>query len=147
MKDIDQKKIRDILKSKGIQPTIQRLEILYAAYKKNQHLTIGALDKIINRDYPKVSRASLFKNINFFVKVGLLKEIRISSKETIYDSNMQEHHHIHNLATNEFIDINIRPEDEKMIQRIVLKNIDRVECNSLKLKNLKVIIQAEKSST
>ena len=141
MEDIFLTKIKDLLKSKGIRPTVQRLEILNAIHRKKQHLTAIDLSKIVNEHHPRVSRASLFKNLSLFLEVGLVKEIKIGSQETIYDSNMEDHHHIHDLSSNEFIDINIEPDDEKAIRKILLKNIGRTKHSGLTLKNLKIIVQ------
>ncbi len=136
------RKLHDLMKSKGIQPTSQRIEIAYAIHQKKQHFTISQINETINGNDSKVSRASLFNSLNLFIKADLVKEIQINTNEAIYDSNMDQHHHIYNLDKKKFIDINIDLKDEKKIWDILVKNIDPNKYKNLKLKDFKILVQA-----
>ena len=96
------------LRSSGLRPTKQRLEICKLLFdrKKTFHFTIGDLSKILKKETnKKISLATIYNTVHSFKKKGYLKEISIDREKTYFDTNTSNHHHFLDISTNELIDL------------------------------------------
>ena len=99
----------DKLRSSGLRPTKQRLEICKLLFdrKKTFHFTIADISTILKkRTNKKISLATVYNTIHSFKKKGYLKEISINSDKTYFDTNVSNHHHFFDESTNQLIDLN-----------------------------------------
>tara|TARA_B100002052_G_scaffold191763_1_gene174766 strand:+ start:81 stop:497 length:417 start_codon:yes stop_codon:yes gene_type:complete len=96
------------LRSSGLRPTKQRLEICKLLFdrKKTFHFTISDLSKnlkkVTNKD---ISLATIYNTVHSFKKKGYLKEISINADKSYFDTNTSNHHHFLDINTNELIDL------------------------------------------
>ena len=133
-KDIFVKKLR----SSGLRPTRQRIEICRALYnrKKTFHFTINDLAKILkSKSNEKISLATIYNTVCAFKNRNYLKEISINSNKSYFDTNVSNHHHFFNESTDELIDL--KNEDVgniKIKKKIPGKRIKSIEV-LVKLKN------------
>ena len=83
------------LKEVGLKATPQRLSILRELNKKN-HPTIDDLYRNIKEDYPSISLATVYKNLNMLKDEGLVLEITplSASEKSKYDIYLEPHIHI-----------------------------------------------------
>ena len=96
------------LRSSGLRPTKQRIEICKLLFdrKKTLHFTISDLSKIVKKETnKKISLATLYNTILSFKKKGYLKEISINSDKSYFDTNTSNHHHLIDESTNEIVDL------------------------------------------
>jgi len=96
------------LRSSGLRPTKQRIEICKLLFdrKKTLHFTISDLSKIVKKETnKKISLATLYNTILSFKKKGYLKEISINSDKSYFDTNTSNHHHFIDESTNEIVDL------------------------------------------
>ena len=96
------------LRSSGLRPTKQRLEICKLLFdrKKTFHFTISDLSKILIKETDeKISLATIYNTIHSFKKKGYLKEISINSEKSYFDTNTSNHHHFIDESTNEIVDL------------------------------------------
>ena len=96
------------LRSSGLRPTKQRIEICQALFerKKTFHFTISDLATLLERNFnQKVSLATIYNTVHSFKKKGYLKEISINSDKSYFDTNTSNHHHFFDESTNELIDL------------------------------------------
>ena len=71
------KNFENLLKSNGITPTKQRLEIADLIFVKNQHFNASDLiDKVKNAGLP-ISQATIYNTLCLFEQKGLLKTINL----------------------------------------------------------------------
>jgi len=82
-----------ILKENGIKVTPQRLTIL-ALLEQYGHLSIKELFSKIKPNFPSISLATIYKNINFLMEKRLLKEIKLSDLEARYEITKAPHAHL-----------------------------------------------------
>ena len=121
----------DKLRSSGLRPTKQRLEICKLLFdrKKTFHFTINDLSKTLNKEIrDKVSLATIYNTIHSFKKKGYLKEISVNKDKSYFDTNTSNHHHFLDMNTNELIDL--KSEDVhniKIKKRIPGKKINSIE--------------------
>jgi len=120
------------LKSSGLRPTRQRINICKALFdrKNTFHFTIKDLTKIlVNGFNEKISLATIYNTIHCFKKKGYLKEISINSDQSYFDTNVSNHHHFFNESTNELIDLCDKDVEEVKIK----KNIPGKKIKSIEL--------------
>ena len=119
------------LRSSGLRPTRQRIEICRALFnrKKTFHFTINDLAKIVkNKSNEKISLATIYNTVCAFKNRNYLKEISIHSNKSYFDTNVSNHHHFFNESTDELIDL--KNEDVgniKLKKKIPGKKIKSVE--------------------
>ncbi len=94
------------LKSKGINPTSQRLEILKLLRVQCEHLSADQVFKLINLDGDdRVSKATVYNTLGLFANKGVVREVIADPARIFYDPNTQPHHHIYNVSKGTLTDI------------------------------------------
>ena len=119
------------LRSSGLRPTRQRIEICRVLYdrKNTFHFTINDLAGILKKkSNQKVSLATIYNTVFAFKKKNYLKEISINMNKNYFDTNVSNHHHFFNESTNQLIDLkNDDVGKVKIKKKIPGKKINSVE--------------------
>ena len=119
------------LRSSGLRPTRQRIEICRILYdrKNTFHFTINDLAEILKKkSNQKISLATIYNTVFAFKKKNYLKEISINMNKSYFDTNVSNHHHFFNESTDQLIDL--KNEDVgkvKIKKKIPGKKIKSVE--------------------
>ena len=130
-------KIKDKLRSSGLRPTKQRVQIAEFLFEREKtfHFSVEDLDHLINKNSrEKISLATFYNTVHAFKKAGHLKEILTSNNKSYFDTNISSHHHFYDLKNKELIDI-----QQKEIQ---LKNLPKAPSGK-KIKDIDVVINIE----
>lgn len=101
------KEMAELLRSHGVLPTRQRLEVAQAMLSEPQHLTPDQLLKRVNRDFPAASRATIYNTLAAFVRAGLVGVVNVDGGTVYYDSTTSGHAHVYNEDTGELTDADI----------------------------------------
>ena len=128
------------LRSSGLRPTKQRLEICKLLFdrKKTFHFTIGDLFKVLKKQVNKnISLATIYNTVHSFKEKGYLKEISVNKNESYFDTNTSDHHHFLDINTNELIDLKKEHVDKIRIK----KNLP-----GKKIKSIEVLVKIENSN-
>ena len=123
------------LRSAGLRPTRQRLEICEVLFDRKEtfHFTIDDLQKILKTKLnTKISIATVYNTINSFKKKGYIKEITLNSEKTYFDTNVTNHHHFYDETTSELIDFH----DNDVEQLKLRKNLP-----GKKIKSIEVLVK------
>ena len=123
------------LRSLGLRPTKQRIEICKLLYNRtsNFHFTINDLKNILNTiSKKKISLATIYNTIHALKKKGYLKEISINSGGTFFDTNVTNHHHFFDESNNELIDL-----DDKYVEKIKINKT----LPGKKIKSVEVLVK------
>ena len=119
------------LRSSGLRPTKQRLEICKVLYNREKtfHFTIEELSKILKKNSKEnISLATIYNTVHAFKDKNYLKEISINSNKSYFDTNVSNHHHFFNENTHELIDLkNTDVGEIKIKKKIPGKKIKSVE--------------------
>ena len=119
------------LRSSGLRPTKQRLEICKVLYNREKtfHFTIEELSKILKKNSKEsISLATIYNTVHAFKNKNYLKEISINSNKSYFDTNVSTHHHFFNENTHELIDLkNTDVGEIKIKKKIPGKKIKSVE--------------------
>lgn len=71
----------------------QREIILETLKEVNIHPTAEELYKLVNRKYPKISKSTVYRNINILVQSNVIRKIKMLSGADRFDYICKEHYH------------------------------------------------------
>jgi len=97
--------IAEQLRSVGITPTQQRLQIAELLFSRQQHISADQILAMVNLRGARASKATVYNTLGLFARKGLLRELIIDPTKVFYDSNISPHHHFYNLDSGELTDI------------------------------------------
>ncbi len=86
--------IKNKLFEKGLKITPQRLIILEAIYNIS-HPTADDLIKYIRKKHSNIAIGTVYKVLEKFIEVGLIKKITTEKDIVRYDGYMNNHHHFY----------------------------------------------------
>lgn len=95
----------DLLRQHGINPTHQRIEIAYALFSRQEHLSADQVMAVVNAKHSETSKATVYNTLNLFLEKKMIREVIVDPSKVFYDPNTHPHHHFYNLASGELTDI------------------------------------------
>ncbi len=98
-------KVTELLQSRGITPTQQRLEIGAILFSGPQHFSAEQVLQLVNEGGAQVSKATVYNTLGLFAEKGLVREVIIDPAKVFFDSNTRPHHHLYDVSTGELSDI------------------------------------------
>ena len=105
MKIYTRDNMADLLRQHAINPTHQRLEIAYALFSRQEHLSADQILAIVNTRHSETSKATVYNTLNLFVEKKLIREVIVDPSKVFYDPNTYEHHHFYNVVSGCLTDI------------------------------------------
>ena len=134
-------KIIDKLRSSGLRPTKQRVQIADFLFNREKtfHFTVEDLDNLINskNDKEKISLATFYNTVHAFTKAGRLKEILTKNNKSYFDTHTGPHNHFFDQEDNKLTDINSK--------EIQIKNIPNAP-KGKSIKDVDIIINIKNDS-
>ena len=111
---MDIKEIATKLSEKGLRVTPQRIAILGAIIKLDNHPTAENIIEYIKKNHPNISVGTVYKVLDSFVENSLLKKVKTESGIMRYDPLLANHHHLYCQETDRIEDF----EDQKLDELI-----------------------------
>lgn len=103
------KRLKSMLKEKGIKPTYQRLKILeYMSKNKNNHPAVETVYQELLKNNPTLSLTTVYNTLNAFLEKGLVYGVTITGTEIRYDFNTDPHHHFLCKKCGQIIDVDVK---------------------------------------
>lgn len=99
--------LKDMLVSKGVKPTFQRLSILGAVFEKRTHPTIKSLHDELVKSVPTLSKTTLYSTLELFAQKGIVTALTIDPTEVRYDGHTTPHHHFFCERCGRIIDLDL----------------------------------------
>ncbi|MEM4134455.1 MAG: Fur family transcriptional regulator [Candidatus Micrarchaeia archaeon] len=127
-----QKEILEILQQKGIKKTPQRLEILMNLAQRRDHPTVEEIYNDIKEKFSGISVATVYINLETFVKHGIIRKINTDDGLYRYDFAVKPHVHfydIENLRIIDFENERFYKALQRLLERLRLKNYEIVDFN------------------
>jgi Fur family transcriptional regulator, peroxide stress response regulator len=81
-------------RSAGMNVTPQRIAIYRALLQSEEHPTPEMLFRVVSRKMPSLSLATIYKTLDAFVEIGLIRAVPVVSEKRRYDANVDPHHHL-----------------------------------------------------
>jgi len=85
--------IADLLKESGLKVTPQRIAVYNYLIHTTSHPTADVIYKALERDYPALSLATVYKTLDTFSEKGLVQELNVGEDSFRYDANSSPHPH------------------------------------------------------
>lgn len=123
------------LKERHLKATPQRLALLKCLEGKT-HPTIEMIYETIKKDFPSISLATVYKNINTLKEEGLAVEINIGDGKLRYDINYMPHIHVVCRECGEIADLS----DHDLLNSCIQKLSNAIEGKILRTEILVSII-------
>ncbi len=98
-------KAKEILKAHGVQPSIQRIKILEFLLTQRIHPSADEIYRALASELPTLSKTTVYNTIESFLKAGILKPVRIDSRELRVDAFTEPHAHFRCLNCGRVYDI------------------------------------------
>lgn len=86
--------IRNKFSEKGLKITPQRVFILEAVYKLNNHPTADNIIEFIRESHPNIATGTVYKVLETLVENGLIKKVKTDNGVMRYDGIIENHHHL-----------------------------------------------------
>lgn len=87
--------IRNKLIAKGLKVTPQRIAILEAIIKQNNHPSAECVIDFIRKNHPNIATATVYKVLDALVDNDLIKRVKTERGIMRYDAIMESHHHLY----------------------------------------------------
>ena len=121
-------KLIEILHTRGISATPQRVEIAAIMLEAEHHLSADQMLVRLADIEAAVSKATVYNTLGLFAERGLVREVIVDATKVFYDSNTTEHHHFYNMDDGTLADF---PSDTNVIDQLPSAatgtEIDRVD--------------------
>lgn len=135
----------DILKSRHLKVTQQRLSVLKYLDNNHTHPTAEDIYRDLKGTYPSLSKTTVYNTLDALARAGIIQQLTISSTELRYEYEQEMHHHFFCRICGAIVDIPFPCPNVETIKKTILKDgyqIDEVHgyfkgiCNRcLKVKN------------
>lgn len=79
--------------------------IIFNRLMSADHPTATELYESIHADYPKISRATVFRVLSGFAEAGKVKRLELVGSDTRFDARMQPHAHCYCLKCGKVTDV------------------------------------------
>lgn len=102
---ITRESLADLLRSHGIAPTHQRIEIAHVLFERKQHLSAEQILAAVNARHAETSKATVYNTLRLFLEKRLVRELVVDPTRVFYDPNTAPHHHFYDVVTGQLTDI------------------------------------------
>lgn len=96
----------DLLRDKKLTVTPQRIELV-SILSSHNHINIDELYKLLAVNFPSISLATVYKNINTMLEKDFLMEVQIPNQKNVYELLKEEHAHIYCVKCDAIMDLNL----------------------------------------
>lgn len=98
--------IADRLRSHGLRPTRQRIDLAHVLYSKgDRHVSAEAVYEEALGHGVSVSLATVYNTLKQFTEAGLLNELAVSGAKSFFDTRVDPHHHFYVEGEGSMIDV------------------------------------------
>ena len=105
---ITDSQLTDMMHKAGVRPSVQRIAILSFISNGKTHPAADEIYTYLIRQYPSLSRTTVYNTLHFLVNAGLLRELEIESGNRHFDLAVQlPHSHFTCRKCGRIFDMNI----------------------------------------
>jgi len=130
---MNQQDIRNRMAEKGLKITPQRVAVMEAVLKRQNHPTAENLVEIIAKKNPNIATGTIYKILEIFVAEGLLKKVRTERGAARYDAIPEKHHHLYCAHSERIEDYYDRELDRMLKDYFDKKNIPDFNIHDIRL--------------
>lgn len=102
---ITREQVTQLLRSHGITPTHQRIEIAHILFERREHMSADQILALVNARVAEVSKATVYNTLKLFLERNLVRELIVDPNKVFYDPNTEPHHHFYDVVSGQLTDI------------------------------------------
>lgn len=87
--------------------TLQKDIILRVVNRLHNHPTADMIYEEVIRDFPRISKATVYRNLNQMAQQGLILRIQIPNSADRYDFNTKSHYHLKCTGCGQVYDVDL----------------------------------------
>lgn len=125
--------LKQQLTENGLKATHQRILLLEAFLLSQEHPTAEKLYNQVKTKSPALSLGTVYKTLDAFTDVGLIKKVKTAEDTVRYDFNTHSHHHLFCQKTNKIIDYEDEELKELLYDYFEKKGIDNFDIKDIQL--------------
>ena len=125
--------IRNRLKERGLKVTPQRIAVLEAIYRLNNHPTAENIIIYIRKNHPSIASGTVYKVLDALVSSNLIQRVKTDKDSMRYDGITDRHHHLYNGESEKIEDYTDNELDELLEQYFQKKKIPNFTVKEIKL--------------
>lgn len=95
---MDRQQMAQLLCSRGVRPTQQRLAVYEYLLGHPIHPSVDTVYEAVSVDQPTFSRTTVYNSLHVLVQAGLVRELPLCSEERRYDAGLTPHAHFRCVA-------------------------------------------------
>lgn len=112
----DQTLLEDRLRLAGLRPTRQRVAIARLLLDgRHRHVSAESLSAEIRESDIRMADGTVYNTLNQFTDAGLLRRVTVHNEYSLFDTNVEHHHHFYDPGADCLIDI---PADHVVLDRL-----------------------------
>ena len=96
--------IRNKLVEKGLKVTPQRIAILEAIIKLNNHPTAENIIEYIRKNHPNIATATVYKVLDALGENEIIRKVKTDKDFMRYDAIIEKHHHLYSAESDRIED-------------------------------------------
>lgn len=101
---MNSKDIRNRLIEKGLKVTPQRIAILEAVLKLNNHPSADNIVEYIRKNHPNIAIATVYKVLDTLMQNNLIIKVKTERDLKRYDGLVESHHHLYSSGSDRIAD-------------------------------------------
>jgi Fur family peroxide stress response transcriptional regulator len=125
--------LRDLISAKGIKVTPQRMRVLEAIYKLNNHPTAENILDYIRKNDPNIGSGTVYKVLETLVENNLIKKVKTEKDVMRYDGILENHHHLYCIQCDYIEDYNNEKLDKLLSDFFEENKIDNFKIEDIKV--------------
>ena len=125
--------IRTELTHKGLRVTPQRVAILEAVIRLNNHPTAENISDFIKEHHPNIATGTVYRILEVLVGTGLLRKVNTERDIMRYDAVLENHHHLYGLESDRIEDYFDEKLSTLLLDYFESHKIPGFEINDIKL--------------
>jgi len=126
------KQLKQLCNEAGIKLTHQRLEIFRELMAISDHPSAELIHKRLHERLPTVAIDTVYRTLATFEELGLIKKLHVMNKRTLFDTNIDMHHHFICTRCKKVNDI-YWSEFDKTVLPEMIKDMGQVESRHLEI--------------
>ena len=99
--------LKNLLTSKGVKPSFQRLSVLKYLMDKKGHPSVDTIYQSLINEIPTLSRTTVYNTLNLLTEKDVVTALTIDETEVRYDYIEEPHSHFQCMNCSRIVDIGL----------------------------------------
>lgn len=124
--------LKQLCNEAGIKLTHQRLEIFRELMSVSDHPSAELIHKRLHKKLPTIAIDTVYRTLATFDELGLVKKLHVMNERTLFDTNVDIHHHFICTRCKVVKDIYWSEFDNEILPKVVA-DMGKVESRHLEI--------------